>query len=83
MMGGVTGASNTMGGIMGVFPLPNCIFRGRSVSVELCQSYFLTILLKNFTAAGVLRKNIWFSIPVPKIKFDPPPQGKNALVLIF
>ena len=26
--------------------------------------------------AGVLRKNIWFSIPVPKIKFDPPPQGK-------
>ena len=24
----------------------------------------------------VLRKNIWFSLPVPKIKFDPPPQGK-------
>ena len=33
-------------------------------------------------------KSIWvgndfFSIPVPKIKFDPPPQGKSALVLIF
>ena len=53
------------------------------MSVELYQSYFLTILLKNFTAAGVLRINIWFSIPVPKIKFDPPPQGKNTLVLIF
>ena len=26
----------------------------------------------------ILRKYIWFSIPVPKIKFDPPPQGKNA-----
>ena len=27
--------------------------------------------------AGVLRINIWFYIPVPKIKFDPPPQGKK------
>ena len=27
--------------------------------------------------AGVLRKNIWFSVPVPKIKFDPPPQEKS------
>ena len=53
------------------------------MSVELCQSYFLTILLKNFTVAVVFRINIWFSIPVPKIKFDPPPQGKNALVPIF
>ena len=33
-------------------------------------------------AAGVLRINIWFSIPVPKIKFDPPPQGKSALVFM-
>ena len=33
--------------------------------------------------AGVLRINIWLFIPVPKIKFDPPPHGKNALVLIF
>ena len=35
------------------------------------------------TVAGVFMISIWFSIPVPKIKFDPPPQGKNALVLIF
>ena len=34
-------------------------------------------------AAGVIKINIWFSIPVPKIKFDLPPQGQNALVLIF
>ena len=30
-----------------------------------------------------LRINIWFSIPVPKIKFGPTPQGKSALVFIF
>ena len=53
------------------------------MSVELCQSHFLTILSKNLTAAGVLRINTWLFIPVPKIKFDPSPQGKNALVLIF
>ena len=34
-------------------------------------------------AAGVIKNNIWFSVPVPKIKFDPPPQGQNALVLKF
>ena len=34
--------------------------------------------MKNLIAAGVLRINIWFSIPAPKIKFDPPPQQKNA-----
>ena len=38
---------------------------------------------QKMTVAGVFMINIWFSIPVPKIKFDPPPQGKNALVLIF
>ena len=32
---------------------------------------------------GVLRKNIWFSLPIPKIKFDPSTQGKNALMFIF
>ena len=53
------------------------------MSAELCQSHFLTILEKNLTVAGVLRINIWLFIPVPKIKFDPPPHGKNALVLIF
>ena len=31
---------------------------------------------KNLMAAGVLGKNIWFSLHIPKIKFDPPPQGK-------
>ena len=51
--------------------------------VELCQSHFLTILYKNLAAVGVLRINIWLFIPVPKIKFDPPPHGKNALGLIF
>ena len=25
---------------------------------------------------------MWFSVPVPKIKFEPPPEGKNALVLM-
>ena len=40
-------------------------------------------LLKNLTAAQVLRKSIWFSVSVPKIKIDPPPEGKNALVFIF
>ena len=38
---------------------------------------------KNLTATGVLRKNIWFSLLMPKIKFETPPQGKNALVFIF
>ena len=37
---------------------------------------FFDNLLKNLTAAQVLRKNIWFSIPIPKIKFNPPPQEK-------
>ena len=53
------------------------------MSVELCQSHFWTILSENLTVAGVLRINIWLFIPVPKIKFDPLLQGKNALVLIF
>ena len=38
---------------------------------------------KKMIVAGILRINIWFSVPVPKIKFDPPPQGKSALVFIF
>ena len=36
--------------------------------------------IKNLAAVGVLRINIWLFIPVPKIKFDPPP---HALGLIF
>ena len=38
---------------------------------------------KNLTAAGVLTKIIFFSLPIPKIKFDSPQQGKNALMFIF
>ena len=54
------------------------------VSVELCQSiFFLQSCKKNLTLAGVLTINIWLSIHVPKIKFDPTPQGKSALVFIF
>ena len=46
------------------------------------MSFFYNFV-KNLTVAGVLRKNIWFSLPIPKIKFDPPEQGENALVFIF
>ena len=35
-------------------------------------------LMKKLIAAGVLRINTWFSIHVPKIKFDPTPQQQNA-----
>ena len=45
--------------------------------------FFDNLVKKNLTVAGVLRKNIWFSLPVPKIKFDPPPQEKNALMFKF
>ena len=38
--------------------------------------FFNNPVKKNFTVAGVLRINIWFSIPVPKIKFDPPHKEK-------
>ena len=34
------------------------------------KCHFLTIWWKNLKVAGVLRKYIWFSIPVHKIKFD-------------
>ena len=43
----------------------------------------IPLFSEKMTAARVLRKNIWFSLPIPKIEFDPPPQGKNALVFIF
>ena len=39
--------------------------------------------VKKIDIGWPLRKNIWFLLPVPKIKFDPPSQGKNALVFIF
>ena len=44
---------------------------------------FFDNFVKNLTVAGVFRKDIWFSLHIPKIKLDPPPQGKNALVFIF
>ena len=40
------------------------------------KASFFDNLLKNLTVAPVFRKNIWISIPIPEIKFDPPPQGK-------
>ena len=42
------------------------------------KCHFLTIWWKNLTAIGGLRKYIWFSIPVPKIKFDPPPTREKC-----
>ena len=47
------------------------------------MSFLDNFVKKILTAAGVSRKDIWFSLLIPKIKLDPPPQGKNALVLIF
>ena len=47
------------------------------------QSVIFENLMKKLIVAGVLRINMWFSVHVPKIKFEPSPQGKNALVLIF
>ena len=44
---------------------------------------FFENLMKKLIVAGVLRINMWFSVPVPKIKFEPPPQGQNAFVVIF
>ena len=52
-------------------------------------SSFLTIFFsdKNFSIFSkiihVLNIIVQFFLPVPKIKFDPPPQEKNALVFIF
>ena len=46
------------------------------------KCHFLTIWWENLTAARVLRINM-VSIRIPKIKIDPSPEGKNALVFIF
>ena len=52
---------------------------GEGEGAELCKSVtFWQFCEKNLTVAGILRKNIWFAIPDPKIKFDPPPQGKSS-----
>ena len=47
------------------------------------KSFFDNPVKKNLTVAGVLRINIWLFIPVPKIKFDPSPQGKMLWGLYF
>ena len=44
---------------------------------------FFDNLLKKLDSNSSSQKNIWFSVSIPKIKFDPPPQGKNAFVFIF
>ena len=51
--------------------------------INLMKCQFLRIWWKKFILAGVLRINIWFSVPIPKINFEPLPQGKSALVFIF
>ena len=33
---------------------------------------------KNLTVAGVIRRNIWFYLPIPKIKFDSPPTREKC-----
>ena len=64
-----------------LYGLPKCIWVGNEFFFT--KMSFFDNFMKNLTVAGVLRKNIWFSLPIPKIKFDPPSQGKNALVFIF
>ena len=39
---------------------------------------FFENLMKSLIVAGVLRINIWFSLPVPKTKFDPSQQRKKC-----
>ena len=65
------GYTNPSGWVM-IFFMPKC--------------YFFVNLVKNLTAAGVLTKitkNIFFSLPIPKIKFNSPPQGKMLCVHIL
>ena len=65
-----------------IYELHKCIWVGNGFFFYTKVSFFEN-LMKKLIAAGVLRINMWFSVPIPKIKFEPPPQGKNALVLIF
>ena len=65
-----------------IYEVYKCIWVGNVFFFFLHQSVIFENLMKKLIAAGVLRINIWFSIPVPKIKFDPPPQWKIALVFI-
>ena len=74
--GGICHCTPITGGIMGALDAPLMPPSDAKVS-------FFNNLLKNLIVAQVLRKKFWCSVPIPKIKFDPPPQGKNALVFIF
>ena len=65
-----------------IYELYKCIWVG-NVFFFLRQSVIFENLMKKLIAAGVLRMNMWFSVPIPKIKFEPLPQEQNALVLIF
>ena len=65
-----------------IYGIYKCIWVGNVFFFYTKVSFFEN-LMKKLIAAGVLTINMWFSVPIPKIKFDPPPQGKNALVLIF
>ena len=67
-MGPYLGHTNTSGWVMIFFYTKMSVFEN---------------LVKNLIVARVLRINIWFSLSVPKIKFDPLPQGKSALMFIF
>ena len=43
---------------------------------------FVDNFVKNLDSSWSSQKK-YLVFPIPKIKFDPPPQGKNALVFIF
>ena len=44
---------------------------------------FFDNLLKKLDSGSSSQKKYLVFVPIPKIKFDTPPQGKNALVFIF
>ena len=47
------------------------------------KDHFSDTLVKKLDSGwSSQKKKILFSIPIPKIKFDPPPQWKIALVFI-
>ena len=77
---GVLDAPNTRNdrGIMGACDAPMLSLcpimggvRGHQTSPMAPMLFFDNLVKKNLPVAGVLRKNIWFSLPVPKLKFDP------------
>ena len=61
-----------------LYGLYKCVWVGNEFAFTPKCHFFLQFCGKNLTVAGVLTKNIWFSLPILKIKFDPPPQGKKC-----